>query len=325
LARRNIRTVPRVATVTRIAPVVRVALAAALLIGVLAGALELVGPPSAAGSGALTLPNPVSASVVRYGQPPLKVLLIGDSMAGSLGVGLGALAPAYNVQLVNAGHPGCSLSMDGRVQLAYLFIDPPGTPCVLDDPGHILAVWRSYVDAYRPDVVIYLARSDTLTQQVGKRWTFVGHKDFNAWFSTRLRELLGVLTSRGAHVVLMTVPVSDQETTLPHPQDNPIREARLGKLLALAADADPGSVSIYNLSELLTPSFRYRASVDGLPLRCGDGVHFTPEAGIVVAADLFPRLWALVGSHRVSGGGGWVGDDPLPPTTPPWYAKLDCG
>jgi hypothetical protein len=309
--------------VPRVTPVVRVAVAASLLLGALAVSLVVVGQPSASGSGSLFLPNPAPWSAVRYDEPPLKVLLLGDSLAGSLGVGLGDLAPGYHVQLVNAGHPGCSVSMDGEVELFALVKDPPGVPCVLDHPDRILQVWQSWIDAYRPDVVLYLARSDVLNQVINGRWTWVGHKDFNEWFSARLRAMLAVFTSRGAHVVLMTVPVSQQVTTSPHPQDNPIRVAREGKLLQLAAEGDPGRVVIYNLSQLLTPSFRYRSAVDGLPLRCSDGVHLTPEAGIAVAPDLFPRLWAIVGSDRVHGGGNWVGG-PFPPTTPSWYAKLPC-
>lgn len=300
----------------------RVALCAALLLGALTAALDLLGQPSAAGSGTFTLPNPVSPTVVRYTEPPLKVLLIGDSMAGSLGVGLEDLAPAYNVQLVNAGEPGCSVSMDGEVELAFLFFRHPGAPCQLNDPGRILEVWRSWVDAYRPDVVVYLARSDVLNQKVHGQWTWIGHRNFNAWFSVRLRAMLAVLTSRGAHVVLMTVPVSES-TGGRQPQDNPIRVAREGKLLSLAAATDPTRVVVYNLADLLTPGFRYRSGIDGLPLRCADGVHLTPDAGIAIAPDLFPRLWALVGSHRVAGGGRWV-RGALPTATPSWYAKLPC-
>lgn len=310
------------ARVPRVVPVLRVGAVALVLLGGLSAALLAVGQPAASGAGPLSLPNPVPISAVHYGEAPLKVLLVGDSMAGSLGVGLGAMAPAYHVQLVNAGHPGCSVAMDGHVQVGYEIVDV-GAPCVLDQPGRLLSVWRSWVDAYRPDVVVYLARSDLLDLQIRGRWTWIGRKVFNGWFPARLREMLSVFTSRGARVVLMTMPVS-QETIGGHPaQDDPVRVGRLGKYLRLAAAPYDGQVTVYNLDQLLTPDFRYRSSVDGLPLRCVDGVHLTPEAGIVVAADLFPRLWALAASHRVSGGGHWVGG-PLPSSTPSWYTKLDC-
>jgi hypothetical protein len=304
-------------------PVLRVALFAVVLLGALSGVLALVGQPSASGSASLSLPNPVSIAAVRYNEPPLKVLLVGDSMAGSLGVGLGELAPGYNVELVNAAHPGCSVSEDGMIELTY-FDAAPGAPCALDRPDRILAVWQSYVDAFRPDVVVYLARSDLLNQQIEGHWTWVGHRIFNLWFDARLRAMLSVFMSHGASVVLMTVPVSEEPTLNERPQDNPIRIAREGKILRIAAASDPSRVLVYDLSALLTPDFRYRVSSNGLPLHCADGVHLTSEAGVVVAADLYPRLWALAATRRVPGGGHWLGRSALPPTTPTWFTKLDC-
>lgn len=303
-------------------PSLRVGSAALLLLGALAAALALVGAPSSAGAGPLGLPHPVPISAVQYGQPPLKVLLVGDSMAGSLGVGLGELSAAYNVRLANAGMPGCSLSMDGEIRLTY-FNDPPGPPCRLNQPGRLLDVWRAWVAAFRPDVVVYLARSDLLDQQVHRVWTNVGHRRFNQWLASRLRAGISVLSSRGARVVLMTVPVSSEPTIHSRPQDNPIRVAREGAILGIAAASDPRAASLYDLSQLLTPGFHYRSSSNGLVLHCADGVHLTPEAGIVVAIDLFPRLWSLARGHRVSGGGHWA-LGAFPPATPAWYARLAC-
>jgi hypothetical protein len=300
----------------------RVAGAAVALLGALSVAMALVGTPSSAGSGPLALPDPAPISAVHYGQAPLRVLLVGDSMAGSLGVGLGELSAAYNVRLANAGAPGCSLSMDGQIRLTY-FDDPPGAPCQLNRPGRLLEVWRAWVNAFRPDVVVYVARSDLLTQQVHGRWTNVGHRVFNDWFSLRLRSGIAVLSSRGARVVLMTVPVSSEPTAHTRAQDNPIRVAREGGILRHAAASDAAVASIYDLSQLLTPDFRYRSSANGLVLRCVDGVHLTPEAGIVVATDLFPRLWALADGRRVAAGGGWALGH-FPASTPSWYSKLSC-
>jgi len=300
----------------------RVVAAAMVLMGTLAVALSVVGQPSASGAGPLTLPHPVGLTAVRYHEPPLRVLLVGDSMAGSLGVGMESLAAAYHVVLANAGHPGCSLSTYGEVQIVALRI-APGRPCVPGRPQALLATWRSWVDAFRPDLVLYLGRSDLLDQRVHGRWTHLGHRDFNRWLEARLRQGVAVLGSRGARVVLLTVPVSEQPNVFP-PENRPLRLARYGGILRMAAAADPRVVSVYDLATLLTPNLRYRASADDVPLRCADGVHVTPEAGIVVAADLFPRLWALAKGHRVQGGGRWVGG-PVPEMTPRWYAQLSCG
>jgi hypothetical protein len=303
-------------------PLARIAAAAAALLGVLAASLVLVGQPSSAGAGPLTLPNPAPSSAVRYDAPPLKVLLVGDSMAGSLGVGLGELATAYNVRIANAGMPGCSASMDGNIELTY-FVDRPGWPCRLNHPEALMATWKAWVDAFRPDVVVYLARSDLVNQQVQGKWTSVGHRDFNKWFAGRLRQAVSVFTSRGAKVVLMTVPVSEQPTLRARPEDNPKRVRRDATMLFRVTGQYPSMVSVYNLAQLLTPGIVYRSSVDNVTLRCVDGVHVTPEAGVVVAADLYPRLWQLAGASRVPGGGGWALGR-FPESTPRWYKKLAC-
>ncbi len=64
---------------------------------------------------------------------PVKVLIVGDSVAGTLGVGLGQVMSQYGVEAVNEGSPGCSVSMDQLVKVLW-FTDPPGKPCVNDDP-----------------------------------------------------------------------------------------------------------------------------------------------------------------------------------------------
>jgi SGNH domain (fused to AT3 domains) len=305
--------------------VLSVALFAVALLGALSVSLLAVGQPSSAGAGPLVLPNPAPQSSVRYDEPPLKVLLVGDSMAGSLGVGLGELAGANNVELANAGRPGCSLSIDGPFVITYRpFVDQPGLPCVLDRPERMLAAWQSWVDAFRPDVVLYVARSDLLDQEIQGSWMHVGQRRFNEWYRARLAAGIRVLASRGAHVVLMTEPVSDEQAINRRPQDSARRVAQNGALLRMAAAGMPATVSVYDLSQLLTPDFHYRATADDLPLRCADGVHLTPAAGVIVAGDLYPRLWALAGSHRVEGGGHWIHGS-VPPTTPSWYPSLPCG
>jgi hypothetical protein len=85
----------------------------------------------------------------------------------------------------------------------------------------------------------------------------------------------------------------------------------------------PGGVYVFNLSGVVSPGGRYSAAVDGVNVRCSDGVHFTTSGGIYVGLRLVPDLVALGQAHvSASPGGAWAG--PLPPSTPSWYAKLPC-
>ena len=63
---------------------------------------------------------------------PVKVLLVGDSVAGTLGVGLAAQARQYGVQIANEGTPGCSLSMQSQIRVLFYTVSPQA-PCDVDE------------------------------------------------------------------------------------------------------------------------------------------------------------------------------------------------
>lgn len=302
---------------------------------------------------ALASANPAVAN-----HTALKVLLVGDSAAGSLGVGLGTAAPRYGVQLMNQGHPGCSVSLTGQDKVLWYTV-PPGQPCSTQDPNALLNEWKRLVDHYNPDVVVYLARSDLLDQQVAGHWEHVGQPAFDTYLRWRLSEAVAVLSSRGASVVLMTEPYYEAGNSPADswPEDDPsrvlaadriIREVgahfgarapRSGSLVAESTGpVKPGSVAgktvadaqaalpqvaVFNLGAMISPGNQFVDDVNGVPTRCTDGVHFTEPGGELVARQLFPLVRTLGKDHHVlSPGGQWPG--PTPPTTPDWWFKLPC-
>jgi hypothetical protein len=253
---------------------------------------------------------------------PLKVLLVGDSVAGSLGVGLAAEAPAYGVQLVNEGTPGCALSTQSSIKVLWYSV-PASPPCA---GGKLLGTWRNWVDAYNPDVVVYLARGDLFDQQVGTKWTNVLDPSFDQYLRRRFESADRVLGARGAAVVLMTTPVYDsgeQGSGQPWPEDDPPRTASDNAVILSAARNLKPHVVAFPLGSMLTPGNAYRDVVDGVTTRCVDGVHFTAAAGEWLAPRLFPQLVRLGAQHRsLSPAGEWPG--PVPASTPGWWSKLSC-
>jgi peptidoglycan/LPS O-acetylase OafA/YrhL len=279
-----------------------------------------------------------------FGAPtgePVKALIVGDSVAGTLGVGLGRLSAQFGVVAVNEGSPGCSVSMDQLVQVLW-FTGPPGTPCRQGDPSALLQRWRTWVDEWNPDVVVYLARSDVLNQEVGSVWEHVGEPSFDQYLTGRFRDAINVLGSRGARVVLLTSPYYDtgvQPSGGPWPEDDPSRVADDNHLitevgssavdtsaavLGGGADRSAGAgVTVIDMGSWLSPGGHYSATVDGVQARCSDGVHFTPAGGELVARRLLPEIAALGRAHQsASPTGGWSGEVAQVP--PSWYAKLPC-
>jgi hypothetical protein len=96
-----------------------------------------------------------------------------------------------------------------------------------------------------------------------------------------------------------------------------------------ATTGHPGStaerpkVYTFDLNTLVSPGNQFAPSVDGVNVRCGDGVHFTQSGGLFVGLRLVPELVVLGHAHAIAApGGAWPG--PLPPSTPPWFQKLPC-
>jgi peptidoglycan/LPS O-acetylase OafA/YrhL len=317
--------------------------------GNLPGWRALVGAPAAAGlaiglvavsvsaAPAAAFPAPVvvhhdSAAVAEDGSvgsghlvkaPPVRILLVGDSMAGSLGAALSPEAAEYDVQLINEGHPGCGLSSDSEFRF-LLYINPPGKPCELGQPDALLDQWRQWVDEYHPQVVVYLARIDLMNQDFEGSWTWIGQPSFDTFLSSQLRKGISILSSKGARVVLMTSPYYNSSTqaggpTLP--EDQPGRVKIDDRILSQAASSAPG-ITLYPLGQLVTPAGQFQQDVDGVDVRCEDGVHFSAGSGAFLAPRILPVLSRLgLSAHVVA-----VSDPPaLPPTVPDWYDQLQCG
>jgi peptidoglycan/LPS O-acetylase OafA/YrhL len=255
--------------------------------------------------------------------PPVKVLLVGDSMAGSLGASLAPEAPGYGVQIINEGHPGCAVSTDSEFRF-LLYTNPPGKPCRIGRPDALLDQWRSWVDEYRPDVVVYLGRVDLMDQDYGGTWTSIGNPAFDRFLKSQLSRGVSILSSRGARVVFMTSPYYDstiQGGGPPAPEDSPGRVAMDDRILAQVTAAHPG-VTLFPLGDLVTPAGHYQQDVDGVDIRCDDGVHFSADAGAVMAPRLLPLLVHLGRSAHVPTP---TDPPPAPAAVPSWYGQLQCG
>ena len=156
---------------------------------------------------------------------PVKVLLVGDSIAGSLGVGLGREAAEHRIELVNEGIPACSMSLTGEIKVLFYTV-PSGGPCGQSGSGSLFATWRRWVDHFNPDVVVYVGRGETFDQELGGQWQNLGDSAFDRYVANRFRQGVRILGSRGATVVLLTTPYYDSGLSpsgAPWPENVPVR------------------------------------------------------------------------------------------------------
>ncbi len=327
--------------------------AASVALAVLLPGVAIASPSSlsvSSGIGGSVSQSHLGGSSTNVSSPasrPIKVLLVGDSLAGSLGVGLGLESSKYGVQLVNEGSPGCSISMDQQIHVLWYTL-APGKPCVSGDPNALFKKWKSWVDTYNPDVVVYLARGELYNQEVNGQWTNITDPNFDAYLSKRFTQAIQVLGSRGAAVVMLNSPYSDsglQPNGQPWPEDLPnrvtidnrlisqavakaeasIRNRALTKAKSNSSSLRASSVSVFNLNALISPHNRYSLVVDGVDMRCRDGVHFTAPGGKWIGQRLLPELVSLGQQHqRLSPSGEWSTSGVTVPSTPSWWYQLPC-
>ncbi len=270
--------------------------------------------------------SPTSGGIVPVATAgPVRILLVGDSMVGSLGVGLSAEAAKYGAQILNEGDPGCSVGVGDQVKVLW-YTQAPGVPCTPGSPDQIINTYRSLVRKYDPDVVVYLARSETLDTELNGTWQHLGDPTFDFWTEARLDQAITALSSNGAHVVLLSTPyydTGDQSDGTPWPENQPARVVEDNRLLAAAARDNRRTSSVFPLGALLSPDDQFEKYVGGVQARCGDGVHLTVPGGEWVGKRLLPKLVALGQTHLALH--ATLSRPALPPQAQPWwYGFLPC-
>jgi hypothetical protein len=278
------------------------AMAVISLVGVLAGGLS--------SAGAVTKPSSatafVSGSGVVQSGLPVRVLLVGDSTALTLGEGLGeaAVESQYDYVLFDAGIVGCGIADGPEVEVMGErdSVGPvcngsppaPGTP-LAQQPWPVQ--WEHDVVVDHPNVVALLAgRWEVLDREYQGRWTNILHPAFAAYVKRQLELAANLVNFAGARLVFLTAPCTDegvQPDGAPWPEENPARLAAYNGLLREVAAEHPQVDSVANLGTAACPGGRYSTTKDGVTIRTvDDGVHFSPEGGVVLAPYVMPQIVA---------------------------------
>ncbi|MDA8037774.1 MAG: acyltransferase family protein [Actinomycetota bacterium] len=238
--------------------------------------------------------------------PPARVLLVGDSVALTLGFELGIDEERYGVLLADRGAVGCGFVSRGQVD-AFGTFTAQDTTC----PGQ-LDRWRSDARLFGPQaVVVEMGWWDSMDHLWNGRVVHIGQPAFDSYFLDRVRTLVGAVAPRGQPVVLLSVPWMSPAPwpngELP-PGASPARHREINALLAKAAASSHGQVDFFDLSPYVTPLGRFQADVGGSICRESDGIHFyvgsslshivPTYCGERVQAALFTTLRRLVASAR---------------------------
>jgi peptidoglycan/LPS O-acetylase OafA/YrhL len=252
-------------------------------------------PSSAAG----TNPAPVGGGGTQYTGPPVKVLLVGDSTALTLGIGLSEHEHSYDVQLLDGGILGCGVTDGAQFQLQG--VDAPmDAHCRTGPPSRLWPqAWLRDIAREKPDVVMILAgRWEVANRTYEGHWTNIDDPAYAAYVKRQLGYAVRVAGSSGAHVVLMTAPCYDsgeQPDGNPWPEDSRSRLALYNGMVRQVAAASPDT-SVLDFNAMACPGGQYQEYLDGVQVRQSDG-------GDVFASRIWPTVVAL-GRHQMATAAG---------------------
>jgi hypothetical protein len=216
------------------------------------------------------------------------LLVVGDSVALSLGFGWPAAEPGYDLVVQDGGELGCGIA-DAPLQRDKDSVGPPPAWCAIQ-----AATWAGEVTSFDPDVVAVLAgRWDVTDHLLAGQWTHIGEPGFDSFLRSRVDAAIAVLSGRGARVALLTLPClaeGEQPDGRSWPQDDPVRVARYNQILAQAAAASGGRAAVVDLGGQVCPGGRFVPETAGVTIRNSDGVHFTAAGSAWLAPWLLPQL-----------------------------------
>jgi hypothetical protein len=235
----------------------------------------------------------------QYSGPPVTADLFGDSLAFTLGESLvlADVGGPYDVDLIGGANLGCGVVMSTEFSQTGTVYGTT-TPCNPTSPvsQQWPALMTSNVDAHHPDVSVLLAgRWEVTDAQIDGRWMHIGEPAYDAVLKRSLEEAVRIGTSHGALMILLTAPCFDageQDNGQPWPADSPTRLAEYNAILRQVAAEHPQTVEVYDFGSQICPGGSFTRTVDGIPVRQSDGVHFVvqPATGRWLASKLYPEV-----------------------------------
>jgi peptidoglycan/LPS O-acetylase OafA/YrhL len=254
----------------------------------LSGATPVAGP--AARAGALAVPYLPPTGLA--GAHQVRVLLLGDSMALTLGVGLARDAGAWGATVINRGAIGCDLVWNQMVN------SQGQTSTAAGGCKNWPTIWPGLVQEFHPDVVaVLLGRFEYSDRLINGHWYTVGQPAWDKMITGQMEQAIRLLSADGARVAMLTLPYVLQTTDAPNGQpwdiNQPSRTQAWNNDVQRAAAAFPGVASVVDLNAMVDPGGKYTSYIDGIRVRDQDNEHFSPAGGLFLRPYLLPPLVSL--------------------------------
>jgi peptidoglycan/LPS O-acetylase OafA/YrhL len=220
------------------------------------------------------------------------VLVVGDSMASTLGVGLNDdLARSSHLYFAVRGVADCSL-VGGDLLIKDFKVRTPRR-CLGHGTRGWPARWSRDLASLRPSFSMVLFRLDVVDHRLDHEWQHVGEPQFDCTLRGRLVEAAAVLSASGRPVAFLTSPYYDtgeQSDGAPWPEDATSRVDAYNAILEEVASEFPAVIHVVDLGSLVSTHGGFTRTIGSVVVRWVDGIHLT------YAGDAFmlPKLRATI-------------------------------
>ena len=225
--------------------------------------------------------------------PPKRVLLIGDSLAFSIGLAAMINEQHYGVEMANAAILGCSFGVRGEINAGGQWQEQrPGCPTALRR-------WAQDARAFHPQVVlIELGYRDEFNWRWNGRMVHLGQPEFDRYLQRQMEAYVTALTRGGTKVAFLTVPWSHPPALADGsaaPYGSAARHRQINAMLRGIVARHPQTVRLLDVDSVVSSGNRYRSSVNGKLCRF-DGIHFTIYCGQLLQPLLLGGARSMIGS-----------------------------
>jgi peptidoglycan/LPS O-acetylase OafA/YrhL len=224
--------------------------------------------------------------------PPKRVLLVGDSLAFTLGVPWLGNEERYGVELADAARLGCAFTTQGELDVDGTWeAQSAGCETAAQD-------WAKEASATGAKmVVVELGYRDQLNWKINGRVVRLGQPGFDAYVRKQINRFVTLMAGDGRKVLFLSIPYTsppNQPDGSPAPAADPARRALINSMLQEAARRHPSTVSVLNIDQTVSPGGHYNAKVNGQLCRF-DGVHFSAYCSELLEPRVLGEVRKLMG------------------------------
>ena len=231
---------------------------------------------------------------------PLRVMLVGDSVARSMDPGITAETAAHHYSFWDTSVPGCGLATDvgDRWFDEWRGVYPQCLPGWRDR-------WPGELKLFKPDVVVGLfGAQDAFDRRIDGRVVKFDTLEGMALAKQDLQDAITMLGSTGARVVLLTAPYYvlgwPQKVQVERSPLNPVWIDEWNALERSVVAHNSARASVLDLNRFLDPNGTWTDTVNGIKVRTFDRCHLSPEGAAFVAKWLTPQLPPVSGTNAVA-------------------------